>query len=259
MLGRSYAAMGRGKEAIDAYKKVVALKPKDAQALADLADGLATANNRNLDGEPEKLITQALAIDPTNVKALALAGTVAFNKSDFKAAVGLWERAVAKAEAGSEFAKQLQQAANEARTRAGMPVTAMVETPAPAAAAAPAAAPAAAGKEAITGRVTLADSLKGKVGPDDTLFIFARPATGPKMPLAILRKRVGDLPVDFQLDDTQAMSPATRLSGAAKVVVGARISKAGQATSQPGDLQGFSAEVSVGTQGLKIEINDTVR
>lgn len=261
MLGRSYTALGRHKEALEAYRKVVDLRPQDAQALADLADGLAVANNRSLEGEPEKLILQAVKLDPTNVKALALAGTVAFNRNEFVKAADYWQKAVDNTDPGSEFKVQLQSAVNEARQRAGLPVA---QAAAPAAPAAPAAetkaAPAAAGGGAsIMGRVTLAAALKGKVEPGDTLFIFARPATGPKMPLAILRKQVSELPLDFTLDDSLAMSPAARLSSAQQVVVGARVSKSGNAVAQPGDLQVLSAPVALGTRDLKLEIAEVVR
>ena len=256
MLGRSYTALGRGQEALAAYRKVVELRPNDAQALADLADGMAVTNNRSLEGEPERLILQAVKLDPTNVKALALAGTVAFNRSDYAKAADFWQKAIDNTDPSSEFKGQLQQALNEARQRAGLPV-------AQAAPAAPAAAPgpdaAAAGGAGISGRVSLAPALKDKVAPGDTVFIFARAVAGPKMPLAILRKQVSELPFDFTLDDSLAMSPAARLSSAQQVVVGARVSKSGNAVAQPGDLQVLSAPVGQGTRGLKLEIAEVVR
>lgn len=258
MLGRSYAALNRPADALAAYKKVAELRPKDAQALADLADGLAVANNRSLDGEPERLIMEAVKLDPRNVKALALAGTVAFNRNDFKGAAGYWQQAVDASEPNSEFARQLQVAVDEARNRAGLGGSAAAPAAATAEAAkpAPAAAP---GGATVAGRVVLAKSLQDKVAAGDTLFIFARASAGPKVPLAILRKQAGDLPVEFTLDDSLAMSPAAKLSSASQVVVGARISKSGNAMAQPGDLQVLSAAVPLGTKGLTLEISEIVR
>ena len=264
MLARSYTAQGKFAEALPAYKKVVELRPNDAQALADYADGLAVSNNRSLEGEPEKYIAQALKIDPTNVKALSLAGTVSFNKNDFIAAAGLWERALKGADPASDFTRQLQAAVNEARQSAGLPPLAAADgTAAPAARpaaepATPSATDAGAAGATITGRVTVGAAAKAKASPDDTVFIFARAATGSRMPLAILRKKVSDLPLDFKLDDSLAMSPAARLSSSPQVVVGARISKSGNAMPSPGDLQVLSATVAVGTTGLKLEIGTRV-
>jgi cytochrome c-type biogenesis protein CcmH len=275
MLGRSYVAMGRGADAVPAFKKVVDLHPNDAQALADYADAMAVVNNRTLEGEPEKLIARAIKADPNNVKALFLSGTVAFNRGDFAAAVLAWEHAVKVSEPGSETAKQIQGAVDEARQRAGLPPSANAVAAAPPAAATGAmaqaasadaappagggAAPAAAGGGQVSGRVTLDPALVGKASPDDTVFIFARAAQGPKMPLAILRKQVKDLPISFSLDDSMAMSPAMKLSSFPEVVVGARISKSGTALPQPGDIQGLSAPVKIGAKDLAIKIAEVVR
>ena len=114
------------------------------------------------------------------------------------------------------------------------------------------------GSNAISGVVKLSSGFTSKVAPDDTLFVYARPAQGPRMPLAILRKQVKDLPLTFTLDDSMAMSPAARLSSAQQVVVSARVSKSGGATPQPGDLQGQSTPVTPGTSGLTIEIAEIV-
>jgi cytochrome c-type biogenesis protein CcmH len=254
MLGRSYSVLGRYAEATAAFKRVIALQPNDAQAHADQADALAMANGRQLAGEPARLIARALELDPKNLKALALAGTIAFERGDYATAVRHWEGALAVAEPGSELVRNLQGGVNEARTRGGL---------APAAGASAAAAPiadaASAADARIRGRVTLAPALLANAVPGDTVFVFARAVDGRRAPLAILRKQVKDLPFDFTLDDSLAMSPALRLSSATQVVVGARVSKSGNAVAQAGDLQGLSAPVPVGTSGVKIEIGEVLK
>jgi cytochrome c-type biogenesis protein CcmH len=75
------------------------------------------------------------------------------------------------------------------------------------------------------------------------------------MPLAVLRATVKDLPITFKLDDSMAMAPTAKISGAAQVIVGARISKSGNAMAQPGDLNGESAPVTPGATGLAITIS----
>ena len=107
MLGRSYTVLERYPQALDAFKHALDLRPKDAQSLADYADAMGMANGRKLTGEPEKLIMQAVKLDPRNVKALALAGTIAFNRNDFKGAVSYWEQAVSIADPASGYAQQL--------------------------------------------------------------------------------------------------------------------------------------------------------
>jgi cytochrome c-type biogenesis protein CcmH len=109
----------------------------------------------------------------------------------------------------------------------------------------------------VSGTVTLSASLRSKVSAEDTVFIFARPAEGSRMPLAILRKQVKDLPIQFTLDDSMGMGqgPNQGLAQAQQVVVGARVSKSGQAMPRAGDLEGFSAPVRVGQSGIQIEIS----
>ncbi len=255
MLGRSYLVLGRHADAVPALERLRVLRPGDAQALVDLADAKAMLAGRQLKGEPEQLIARALELDPRNLKALALAGTVAFDKGDYATAVRHWQNAVAASgDTNGELAANLRAGIDEARQRGNLPV------PPAATAAAPASATAAAGAVAqVAGRVTLSAALRAQAGPDDTVFVFARAVQGSRMPLALKKLRVADLPAEFMLDDSMAMSPAARLSGVAQVVVGARISKSGQATPQPGDLQGFSSPVAVGAQGVAIEIAEVVQ
>jgi cytochrome c-type biogenesis protein CcmH len=118
---------------------------------------------------------------------------------------------------------------------------------------------AAGGSASVSGTVTLAPALAAKAAPDDTVFIFARAAEGPRMPLAILRKKVSDLPVTFTLDDSMAMSPAARLSGTPQVIIGARISKSGEALPKPGDLQGFTKPVSNSAKNIAIVIDTEIQ
>src|SRR6185503_8353604 len=92
LLARSYGAFGRFRESSEAYANAARLRPGDAQLLADYADALGMALGRKLEGEPEKLIARALEVDPRNLKALALAGTAAFERKDYKAAAAYWER-----------------------------------------------------------------------------------------------------------------------------------------------------------------------
>jgi len=104
-----------------------------------------------------------------------------------------------------------------------------------------------------------AATLAGKVAPGDTVFIFARATEGPRMPLAILRKRGSDLPAEFTLDDSMAMAPQMKLSAFPRVIIGARVSKSANANPQPGDLQGLSAAVMVGAKSVSVVIDTELR
>jgi cytochrome c-type biogenesis protein CcmH len=263
MLGRSYAMVGKHDLAAPALKRASAARPDDAALMADYADALAFTSSGNLDGEPAKLIAQALKLDGKNLKALSLSGTIAFNRKDYAGALRHWET-LAQLAPNSDFLKQIQGGIDEARTLLKGGGSAAAASPAASGAAATSATAATAGKApaatpaAISGTITLAKALASKASPTDTLFVFARAAEGPRMPLAILRKQVKDLPLSFTLDDSMAMTPAMKLSSVQRVVVGARISKRGDATAQAGDLQGLSAPMAPNATGLKLEIVDVV-
>src|SRR6185437_13867887 len=111
----------------------------------------------------------------------------------------------------------------------------------------------------VRGTVSLSPAMKDKVSPEDTVFVFARAAEGPPMPLAVARVRVRDLPYRFELDDAMAMSPALKLSAFPRVVVTARISRTGTATPQAGDLQGASAPVPNDAGAVSVIIDGFVR
>jgi cytochrome c-type biogenesis protein CcmH len=247
MLARSEVALGRHAQALQAFANAERLRPQDAQLLADHADALAMTHQRDLEGEPSALIERALKIDPHNAKALALAGTAAFDRKDYAQAVRDWETLAKTEPPDGPFADQVGASIAEARRLGGLPE---------AAASGPAKAVASAGT--VAGTITLAPALAAQVSPDDTLFVFARAVDGPRMPLAILRRQARDLPLDFTLDDSMAMSPAARLSGAARVVVGARISRSGNAMAQDGDLEGQGPSVAVGATGIRVEIGERV-
>jgi cytochrome c-type biogenesis protein CcmH len=252
MLGRAQAVLGRHAQAVPALQRAVALRGDDAALLTEYADALAVVNGRNLDGEPSRLLAKALTIEPNHPKALLLSGMHAFQQQDYAQALQRWEKVV-QLSPGGDLAQQIQGVIEEARKRAG----GAVPMAAPSAATATTTTAAVPGPT-VSGTVTLAPALAAKARPDDTVFVFARAAEGPRMPLAILRKQVKDLPLAFTLDDSMAMSPAAKLSSAPRVLVGARISTSGNATPQPGDLQGFSAPVAPGATGLAIQITDVV-
>lgn len=249
MLGRTHVTLKEYAEGAAAYARASALLPREPALLADWGEAIALSRGFKLEGEPEKLALRALALDPNQPKALAIAASAAGERGDAKAAGAYWRRLAALFPPGSPEGQQIEALA------AKLEADAKPGSSAKPAATAKAAAP---GGEAIRGRVSLAPALAAKVAPTDTLFIVARSDDGTPMPLAVIRGTAGELPRDFVLDDRQAMSPARKLSQAADVRLEARISRSGDARAQPGDLRAASVTVKPGARGVNLVIDQVV-
>ena len=259
MLARSYMAMERYADAVPAFDKAFKLNPNNADMLADYADALAIHQGRKLEGKPETMIQKALKVDPNHVKALMLAGTIAYNRKDFSLAVKDWERARANLPPGSdpEDGELIAAAIGDAKQRmGGAPMMAAANAPM-AQSAMPAEHPPvknAGASRAITGKVVLGPGMAGKTLPD-TLFVFAKDVAGPPMPVSIVRASKKDLPFTFRLDDSTSPMPSRKLSDIQTVVIVARLSKSGQAMPGSGDLEGMSQPIKPGTENITVVID----
>ncbi|MPS79333.1 MAG: c-type cytochrome biogenesis protein CcmI [Achromobacter sp.] len=259
-LARSYETLGRYADAVAAYRQVLRLVPGQPVVLADLADALLSNNQGKPDADAIAAVAQALANDPDQPKALALAGMMALRRGDAAEALGHWQRLQALLPADSEAARQIQSNISQARAMArGAPAGGADNDLSNNSATATNSTNTATAPARISGHARIADSLADQVKPDDTVFILARPVSGSRMPLAISRWRVSDLPRAFVLDDSSAMSPQATLSGASRVRVEIRISRSGAAAAQPGDLQGVLPDVDVRAGDLDLVADTLVR
>lgn len=261
LLARSYVALGQYPEAVSAFEKAAKLVKNDSSLLADYADAMAVAQGRNLAGKPEDLIQQALRINPSDNKALYLAGTAAFNRKDYKNAIQYWEKLRSVLPANSSAEKDISLGITEAKALSGDPqalaqMKAQQKNLPPIQPLSKASATGAAGT--VSGVVSITPALKSKVKPDSILFIFARAADGPKIPLAIIDLPASGLPVEFTLNDAMAVMPSMKLSRFERVQIVARVSHSGSAAPQTGDLEGQTEPVSVGSKNLRVVIDQTI-
>lgn len=253
MLGRSYSMTNDLDGAAATWRKLGAKVPDQADVLADWADLLAGAAGGKFDGEPDRLIRRALELDPTHLKALALAGTAAFQREDFAAASAHWERILANMDPSEGVYAAVVASINEARAKGGMP---LLEAAGPGAArtggsAGKGAAEGAGEALKVSGRISISAELAAQVEADDTVFVFARPVEG-GMPVAALRLRAGDLPASFSFENAPRMSKGPL---PAQLSIGARLSKEGEATAQAGDLEGEPLNVAPDAANVEIVID----
>ena len=251
ILGRSYKALEQYPQAADAFANAYRLLGNQAEAMLLYADALAYVNNRNLAGKPSELVYKALALEPDNLNALWLGGMAKAQEGDAPAAIKLWKKLEATLPPGSDSQQEIKNLlSNLAKDTSQGQVQKEPESPEQAKVS----------NFTLSVQVSLSPKLQKAAAAEDTVFIYAQALSGPKMPLAIVRKHVSDLPLAVSLNDSMAMMPNMKLSNFASVKLLARISKSGNAMTQPNDLIGIIEQVDLTDKSIhKIIINTPVK
>jgi len=235
LLSRSYVHTKQFVKAEKIFARLTALVDNDPNLWAEYADIRGVNQKGDLSGKPYQFLQKALALKPDHMKSLWLAGTYYFQQQQFQQAIDTWQKLNALLDPASKTAQTIRNGIAQAQQKLGVPVT---QEPAVANIAT------ATTTASISGSVSLDPKLAQQAKPTDTVFVYARAASGPPMPLAVVRKQVKDLPFNFTLDDSMAMMPQMKLSAFDKVVVTARISSSGNAITASGDLISNKNEIA---------------
>lgn len=244
MLGISYMQLEMAEPAQTALEHAWRLAPQEPRNALALAQVRVFGNEGRLDDTSRRLLEDVLAREPGHEGALVLLGFGAYRGGDYATAVAALEglvkiRASRGATNSGGMSHQLEQTLQEARARLAAEQTGQ---------------PAATGKAGIRVRVSIDRSLAGKYAPGDTLYIFAKALNGPPMPLAVVRRLAGSLPLTVDLDDSQSMMPQMPLSSVQEVAISARISRHGSPEPQAGDLEAVAVPVRQGGKARDVEL-----
>lgn len=248
LLGRTYMMIKDYPKAVESFDQVHKLIGDQPTALLSLADALAMAGGGNMLGRPAALVRKAVELAPTDTTALWLAGMVEDQAGDYAKAVAYWERLEPLVQDDAESSQRVAVLLKQTREKVGMPAAVPART----------AQPEAAADVEITLNISLAPELQQRIKGDESLFVYARPLQGPRMPLAAVRIKVSDLPGTVMLSDSQAMTPQAKLSNYQQVLVGARVSSSGNAMAASGDLKGEVAPVTVANGAVVELVIDTL-
>ena len=243
MLGRTYRTLENFDASLKAYDTALKMSADDDLQLERI-EVMAMQRQGQFEGEPWRVIREILQKDPQHFGALLTAGSASYAEGKYADALKYWEQARKPLDANNPDLPGLENAIATVRDKLGMPTKPV---------------PSVSSALNVSGQISLSAALKAKVSPNDAVFVYATPANGDRMPLAIMKTTVSQLPLNFMLDDSTAMTPERKLSMAGEVLVKVRVSKSGNAMPQSGDLTGASeGPVKVGAKGLKIEIKDQI-
>ncbi len=252
MLARSYYALGRYRDAIEANTKLLKLGGDNPDVYAALADSSALLANGILAGQPSIYVAKALALQENHPQALWLAGLSAAQTSNGDLARQYWNKLLPLLAGAPAQQQELQSIIDQS-----------FDFSDPAAGTAKAntaedsdnndsqsATPTSAAGPSLSVQVSIDDALVSQVNDSDVVFVFARAKQGPPAPLAVKRLRVGDLPANITLSDSDAMMDQFKLSRFDRVLVSARVAKAGNPIAQPGDFQSVLFETQTSNTNL---------
>lgn len=242
-LGRSYMAQQRAADAARAFGQAVKVAGREPELLGQWAQALYFAADKQWSPQLDALTSEALKADPEEVTSLGLLGIAAYEEQRFADAIGYWERLVAVLPEGDPSRQAIAGGIERARQELGSSAENAASAAPPQAAA------------GLQVRVELAEALRDKVQPGDAVFVFARAASGPPMPLAAKRLTVADLPAQLSLSDSDAMMPQLKLSAFDQVQLVARISRAGDAKN--GEWIGQGQPVASSTQDVQRLVIDS--
>lgn len=254
MLGRTYRTLEKYEASLKAYDRALKLTADDDLRI-ERVEVLAMQRQGNFEGEPWDIILDILQKDPQHYAALLMAGSASYAHEKYADALSYWQKARKPLTPDNPDVPGLDEAIASVQQKLGITPKPVQTQPAQAKLSSPAAGNS---SLSVSGKVGISAALKGKANPSDVVFIYATPANGERMPLAIFKTTVANLPFNFTLDDSTAMSPDRKLSAAGEVFVKVRVSKSGNAMPQSGDFVGGMGPVKVGSQGLQVEIKDQI-
>lgn len=257
MLGRSYKYLGRYGEAANAFKAATSLQASP-QVMLEHAEVLALLNGQKFNEEARELVLKALELAPDNLNALWFAGVAEFQFEHYRKAIEYLSQLSSVAAGDAEIERSLRFYIGQSREKliaAGEEVAPLNEI-----------LPLASVEQApmvnltkIEVTVDISAKVRSKFSKADVVFVYAKAKQGPKMPLAVQRMTLADLPATIVLDDSMAMVDGMNLSAFKQVVISARVTKTGAAIAQSGDYIGQALVEDVSTvKNLKIGINELV-
>lgn len=258
-LGQAFVEMGEYEKALESFDKVLNIEGEKADIRGAQAQALYYANNQKITPEVQTYIDKALSLNPQDASTNILLGMHNFMQEDYQKAINHWQLVI-DASKQNVNVTALNQAIAEAKNRlslkgkegiasassesSGIETENKIKSDSP----------------QLNLSIELSDEILEKLsqGEDKTVFVYAVPANGTRMPVAALKIRASDLPTEVILDNTRAMSPQANLSSVSAVNIYAVVSNQGSVGMKSGDYKAEKLNVDVNTQTLISLTIDTI-
>ena len=232
LLGSTQMKLANYVAAADVYRRLSEIYPNDPAVLAQYAQALYLSSARALTDKVRTVADKALSINPQQATVLGMMGIAYFEQGDFQQAVNYWQRLLPLLGPVSPNRQMIMAGIEQARELLQESGVEVAVTPAPVA------------ENAVSLQVQVAIGDGINVDKSASVFVYARAMAGPRMPLAVAKVKVADLPATVTLDDSMAMAPGFKLSGFEQVELVARVSKNGIANRGSGDIEGLLGPVN---------------
>jgi cytochrome c-type biogenesis protein CcmH len=233
------------------------LDPKNTEIKLALSRSLLSSEMPNAATEAMQLEKGILRTDPKNRQALLSLGFSAFQAGEYQQAIDAWEQVLEFKQTTPEKAQILHKTIATAKQRLASQTPGSSTPQAINAQKSEKQSSQPAKMASVLVNVSIAADIQSKLSGNEILFVFAKAASGPPIPLAAVRFPINNIPAVIQLSDKNAMRPDLKISSFKDIKLSARISISGNAIAQKGDFEG-STEVISGpftNQSVKIEIN----
>ena len=232
LLGSTQMKLANYVAAADVYRRLSEIYPNDPAVLAQYAQALYLSSARALTDKVRTAADKALSINPQQATVLGMMGIAYFEQGDFQQAVNYWQRLLPLLGPVSPNRQMIMAGIEQARELLQESGVEVAVTPAPVA------------ENAVSLQVQVAIGDGINVDKSASVFVYARAMAGPRMPLAVAKIKVADLPATVTLDDSMAMAPGFKLSGFEQIELVARVSKNGIANRGSGDIEGLLGPVN---------------
>ena len=228
LLGRVAMSLNEFDMAMQSFDKVLKMNPDNKQVLISYSQVLLMEGSDANMSRAATMLSRVLKAEPTNIDAISLLALIAYERKDWLQAKTAFEVLLASMQQNdprySMIAERIAEIDAHLNNEQQVTNTKLAE----------------ASNSEISITVDLDSALADSQPQNGTLFIFAKAASGPQMPLAVVKMTEYSFPLTVTLSDTNAMVEGLNLSSVDKIILTARLSKDATVVTSSGELEGKS-------------------